>query len=445
MNQPTETTINIESPSAPDAEEAVLGCVLINPACLESVAQYIQVEDFFVARNGWVFQAMLSLSARREEIDSLTVCEELRSTKRLSEVGGPAYMLHLTNNTPTSIHAVTYANIVARCAVRRRLLSAAADIANAAVNAELDTSDIVSTAEQSIAKATARRQVASIVGARSLASDLFDEVEYRYNHQAEPVGMSTGYASLDEILGGGPQRGELIVVAARPGMGKTALALCISLNAAKRGAPVGFFTLEMEPLRLMRRAAAIEAGINSKLLRSGNLDERQWARFTEASTNLANLPLFFDGNAHSNIRDITFQARRMHREHGLQMLAVDYLQLMLHGKPEHATIEVGQITRDLKILAQELSIPIYLLSQLNRAVEGRQDKHPTLSDLRQSGAIEQDADTVLFIYRGVKYDRYAPQNDAEIIVAKQRDGATGLVKIGYIEAVTKFYEFEKAS
>lgn len=440
------------APHSDDSEQAVLGSILTAPECLEEVQPIITSPDmFFTLRNGWIYEAFLALQDRGEAIDYLTVVEELRFKKqdgksRLDLIGGPSYLTGLTINTPTHIHARTYATAVRRYWRRRNLLDAATTIARTAMSETLTEQEIVSQADTVYYAAVESAVPNDTISMTSIMSEIYDEVLYKMEHPDECCDIATGFKQLDSVLGGGLQPGDLVIVAARPGMGKTSFALCSALKQAEFNRKrVGFFTLEMKPKQLGYRAAAIEAGINSKKFRSGRLNEHEVSEFTRAVGKLSELGLYFDGKQNGTIKEVAPKVRKMCREFGIDILYVDYLQLMLQGDPKFATLEIGQITRMFKLLAIELNIPVVLLSQLNRDVEKRADKRPMLSDLRQSGAIEQDADTVIFIYRDEVYHENTERpGQADLIVAKQRNGETTSATLGYESYTTKFFEAEIA-
>lgn len=443
-----QTLVIDPDPNSAEAEEAVLGSILTEPSMLAEVQVVLsQPSMIYTLRNMWVYQAMLALQSRGEAIDNLTVANELQFSKesgksKLDLIGGPAYLTYLMNNTPTHIHAVTYATCVRRLWRRRNLLAAATHIANTALDESLTETEIVSQTDAIYYEAVEASVPGETVSMRSVMDTVMDDVLYRMEHPDEVFDIATGYAALDTVLGGGFQRGDLVIVAARPGMGKTSLALGMALKQAELyKKKIGIFTLEMNPVQLGHRAAAIEAGINSKKFRSGKMDNYETNAFMQAVVNLSDLPIYFDGQQSATIKDVCAKARKIHREFGIEVLYIDYLQLMLHGDSKYATLEIGQITRALKLLAQELNVPIVLLSQLNRGVEQRPNKRPMLSDLRQSGSIEQDADTVLFIYRDEMYHENSTRpGQADVIVAKQRNGETVPVTLGYESITTKFFD-----
>lgn len=434
-----EHKAEIMSPHSVEAEEAVLGSILIDPATLLEVASFLQADDFFIVRNGWVWDAIIRLYERGEAIDYLTVVEELRATDDLQRVGGSAYITHLINQTPTFIYTEAYGRVVERAAVRRRLLHAAGEIASTSRKEDLDAHAVIAEAETILFDAT-ERFVANSSGASiaTAASNYFDEVEAaRANIGA--FGVPSGFNEVDNLLGGF-QRDDLIIVAGRPGMGKTSWALSAALNAARTGARVAVFSLEMGNNQLMQRFVAAETGISTERLRLGKLDDSQFALFTESIGRLSELPVHLDDGAELTPMALRTKCRRIQHEQGLDLIIVDYLGLMTGGQRfDSRTLEIAFITRKLKQLARELHVPVIAVSQLNRDVEKRQDKRPQLSDLRQSGSIEQDADVVMFLYRDEVYNPATEQpNQTEVIVAKHRNGPTGTATLFFRKELTQF-------
>ncbi len=436
------------APASPEAEEAVLGSILINPQAILEVAAFLQTSDFFIVRNGWVWDAICAVHERGEAIDNLTVIEELKHRNQLDAIGGSAYITYLINNTPTHIHAETYGHIVERAAMRRRLLAAAGDIAQIALEENAEINDVIDQSESTLFQVTERRLRRELVPIQQAASDYFDRIEYLYNHQDEPLGLPTGFTDLDRLLGG-LQRSDLIIVAARPGVGKTSFMLSIALNAAKlHGGRVAIFSMEMATEQLVQRLIAAETGINSQRLRLGNLDEREWGLFAEATGKLVNLHIYMDDTPAISIPQMRTKSRRLYREHGLDLIVVDYLQLMSGGtsKNDNRVQEISYISRGLKELAREINVPVLAAAQLSRAVEQRTDKRPQLSDLRESGSIEQDADVVMFIYRDDLYDENSErQNQADILVSKHRNGPTGVITLYFRKEVTQFTNMAKSN
>ncbi len=436
------------APNSTEAEEAVLGSILINPEAMLEVASFLQPSDFFIVRNQWVYEAICAVQERGEAIDNLTVIQELQSRNQLESIGGSAYITRLINNTPTHIHAETYGRIVERAAIRRRLLSAAGEIAQVALEENAEIGDVIDHAESTLFAVTERRQRREMIPIQIAASEYFDRIEFLYNHQDEPLGLPTGFTDLDHLLGG-LQRSDLCIVAARPGVGKTSFMLSIALNAARQGAGrIAIYSMEMSTEQLIQRLISAETNINSQKLRLGNLDEFEWGKFVEATGRLSNLSLFMDDTPAMSVPQMRTKSRRLYREHGLDLVIVDYLQLMSGGvsRNENRVQEISAISRGLKELARELNVPVLAAAQLSRAVEQRADKRPQLSDLRESGSIEQDADIVMFIYRDDMYDENSErQNQADIIVAKHRNGPTGVITLFFRKEITQFTNMQKSN
>jgi len=433
------------APHSVEAEEAVLGSVLINPDALFEVASFLQPDDFFIVRNGWVWEAILRLQERNEQIDYVTVVEELRRQERLEEIGGAAYITYLINHTPSSIYTETYGRIVERAAIRRRMLAAASDIARLAHEENADINEITDQAEAALFAVTERQLRKELVPLRTAIADYFDRIEFLYSHQAEPLGVPTGFTDLDQLLGG-LQKSDLIIVAGRPGMGKTSWLLSAALNAARTGSRVAIFSMEMSTEQIVQRLVASETGIGTHNLRLGKLDDREWALFVEATSNLGKLRIYLDDTPALSPLQLRAKCRRLFSEHGLDLIIVDYLQLMIAGggRNENRVQEISFITRNLKQVAREMNIPVLAAAQLSRAVEQRQDKRPQLSDLRESGSIEQDADVVMFIYRDEVYNENTERpNQADVIVAKHRNGPTGTVTLYFRKELTQFANLRK--
>jgi len=431
-------------PQNVEAEEAVLGGLLIDSDAIIRVSTVLKPEDFYREKNGWIFSAALALHERHEPIDFLTVCDELEHKGQLDEVGGPAFLTGLINVVPTSIHIEHYATIVQRAAIRRRLIEAAGQIAALAHREADDVDEVVDRAEQVVFAVSSARLSRSVVPLRSAVSDYYDRVEYLNKHKGQMIGLPTGFARLDEILGG-MQRSDMLVLAARPSMGKTSLALNIAHTAAKKfGQRVLVFSLEMASEQVVERLTSAEARIDSQRLRRGEIADDEWGRFITTTSNLSELAFFIDDTPAISVLEMRTKARRLHAEVGLDLIVVDYLQLMRgEGRHENRQQEVSAISRGIKALARELNIPILALSQLSRGVEARSDKRPVLSDLRESGSIEQDADVVLFIYRDEVYNENTErQGIADILVAKHRHGPTGSVSLLFRGPTASFVDAE---
>ncbi|MFN2164742.1 MAG: replicative DNA helicase, partial [Anaerolineae bacterium] len=409
-------------PANPEAEQAVLGSLLIDPDAVIKVASFLKAEDFYQEKNGWIFQAILDLHERREPADFVTVTDELERRRQLAEVGGSPYVLDLINAVPTAIHVEHYAHIVERTSVLRKLIRAAGQIAQLAYDETTeDVQEVVDRAEQIVFGVAENRAQRDLTAVRTIMPDVVDRIDFLYHHRGEILGVPTGFKLLDRVLGG-LQKSDLIILAARPGVGKTSLAVSIAQNAARKyGKRVALFSLEMSNEQLVQRMLAAETGIDSQRLRLGDIHgEDEWHRLMEAAGALSETHIFIDDTPAVTAMELRTKARRLYAEHDLDMIVVDYLQLMSGGgRNENRVQEISNISRGLKGLARELNLPVLALSQLSRAVESRQDKRPILSDLRDSGSIEQDADVVLFIYREEMYvEETERQNIADVIVSK---------------------------
>ena len=437
-----------EAPHSVEAEEAVLGSILINPEALLDVAAFLQTEDFFIVRHGWIWEAMQRLHLRREAVDYLTVVEELRNAGRLDEVGGPAYLTYLVNNTPTSIHAEAYGRIVERAALRRRLLDAAAQLAQLAHDEERDIEAVVGQAEGVILAATGRRGAHEPVAVIDLAQQHYEHVEARYRSRGTPRGLPTGFKQLDALLGGGLVGGRLYTIAGRPGTGKSAWLLNVAHHVARAGGRVLFFTLEMSAgdatgeSEILDRLCAIEAGIDTQALATGALTPDEWARYVQAVAEVSRYAIYFDDTPAITPLQARAKARRVQARDGLDLVIVDYLQLMMSGTRadnENRVVAVGLISMALKQLARELHVPVLAAAQLNRSCEQRRDKRPVLSDLRESGAIENDSDLVAFLYRDALYDADTEEpNMVEFLVRKHRQGRIDTVKLTFKPEFARF-------
>ncbi|GAB4437264.1 MAG: replicative DNA helicase [Anaerolineae bacterium] len=427
-----------------EAEEAVLGSLLIDPDAIIHISTFLKPGDFFVQRHGWVFEAVLDLHERRQPADLVTLSDELARREQLEDIGGAAYLTGLINATPSSIHIEYYARIVERTAVLRRLIDAAGQIAQLAYQDNEDADEVVDRAEEIIFAISDRRVERDLRPIRQVLESYFDRIEYLQQHQGQIIGVPTGLTDLDKLLGG-LQRSDMVVMAGRPGMGKTSLALSIALQAARlHQKRVAMFSLEMSDEQLVQRLVSAETGIDSQRLRLGNIKADEWTTFYQAIRLLSETMVFIDDTPAISVLELRTKARRLHAEHGLDLLIVDYLQLMRGGtRNENRQQEISFISRSLKGIARELNVPVLALSQLSRQVESRHDKRPMLSDLRESGSIEQDADVVLFIYRD---DVYNPDtefpNIAEIIVAKHRSGPTGIFSVYFKKHLAQFVDLE---
>jgi replicative DNA helicase len=433
---------DLSAPYSEEAEEAVIGAVLINPDSYLTVASFLKHDDFYLLRHQYVWQALQRLSDRDEPVDYLTLLQELRDMGWLDEIGGAPYITRLINNTPTSIHAEFYGRIVERTAIRRRLLVAADEIKALAVNEQLDIENVVTESERRLFNVTDRQLKREFIPLRDAVGEYFDQIEHLMQNPQITLGVPSGFKDLDELLGGF-QRSDLIIFAGRPGMGKTSYLLSSAVNSARLGARIAIFTMEMGADQLVQRMISMETGINSHQLRLGRLSQQEYARFVEAAGRISRFQIFIDDTPALNPLQMRTKCRRLQHEHGLDMVVVDYVQLMNAGGTyeNNRVQEVSYISRAMKELARELNVPILSAAQLSRAVEQRQDKRPLLSDLRESGSLEQDADIVMFLYRDVVYnDATEFPNQADIIVAKHRNGATGTISLYFDNSLTKFLD-----
>ena len=413
-------------PHSREAEEAVLGAVLLNPDSYFEVAQIIIPEDFYIIRNRWVWEAFIRLHEKRSPIDFLTVNQELELSGQLNEVGGSAYLTSLLNQTPTSMHAEAYAQMVEQFSIRRRMLSSANQLAQLAYNQSQPVEIVLDEAEKSIFGLSERRIKHDVIPIKNVLSNYYDKLEELSKRDEEIFGVPTGLIDLDRVLGG-LQKSDLLIIAGRPGTGKTGFLLSVAKNAAqKHKKHVAIFSLEMSNEQLIQRLIAQETGIDSQRLRSGKLEE-DWDKFTKAIGDLEETTMFLDDTPAITPLQLRTKCRRLHLEHRLDLVIIDYIQLMSGDtRMENRVQEVSYISRNLKVLARELNVPVLAAAQLSRAVEHRTgDRQYLLSDLRESGSLEQDSDIVMFIDRPNALDPDPEkQNKAVVIVAKHRNGPT---------------------
>ena len=427
-----------------EAEQSVLGSLLIDPEAILKVTPFLRPDDFYRETHGLIYKAIIDLHERRQPADFVTLCDELERRGQLEQVGGPGYLTSLISAVPTSAHVQHYGRIVERTAMLRRLISAAGEISNMAYERGDDEDKILDQAEQLIFGVAQRRVERELVALRTILGDYYDRIEYLYRHRGETVGVPTGFIDLDRLLGGF-QPADLVIVAGRPGTGKTSLALTIADYAARRqGRCIALFSLEMPAQQVLQRLVSGATGIQSQRLRTGNISEDELAGVTRAMGELSETSIFIDDTPAIAPMELRAKARRLHAEHPVDLIIADYLQLMQAGvRMENRVQEVSYISRQLKSLASELNVPVLACSQLSRAVESRADKRPVLSDLRESGSIEQDADVVMFIYREEMYveDTFKP-NIADIMVAKHRNGPTGQVSLRFLKEQARFANLE---
>ena len=430
-------------PQNVEAEQSVLGSILIDRDAIVRVAGFLAPEDFYREAHRTVYQASLDLFERREPADFVLLCDELERRGRLEQVGGPAYLTSLINMVPTAVNVEYYGHVVERCAILRRLITAGGQIAGVAYDLQHDAELAVDKAEQILLGLTQRRRAREFVPIATVLENYFDQIDYIHQHRGQTFGVPTGFTKLDELTGG-LQRSDLIVLAARPGMGKTSFALNIAMHAAlKNNVPVGVFSLEMSKDQLVQRLICSQAGIDSQRLRTGFIEENEWAKIAQAIGELSEAPVYIDDTPGISVMELRTKARRLQAEHDLGFVIVDYLQLMQGRRTENRVQEVSDISRSLKELARELNIPVLTASQLNRSVEQRPNNRPQLSDLRESGSIEQDADIVMFIYREeLKDPETTRKGIADIIVAKHRNGPTADIELAFINTQTRFANLE---
>jgi replicative DNA helicase len=426
-----------------EAERSVLGAILIDNHTFNLAAAVITSQAFFRDAHRRIFERMTELSERNQPIDLVTLKEALERAGELEEVGGPAYIASLVDGVPRSTNVEYYAQIVKEKATLRALIFSANKILANAYEADQEADLILDDAESAIFAVAEDRVKSGFIPMRELVNESFPRIEKLFEHKSYITGVATGFDDLDRKTRG-LQAGDLVIVAARPSMGKTSLVLNICQHVATHGGGVaGFFSLEMSKEQLFMRMLASEARIDTYRLLSGQIGQREYGQITHALEALSEAQLFIDDTAGIGVLEMRAKARRLQAEHGLSVLAVDYIQLMTgRGRFENRTLELASISRSLKGLAKELSVPIIVLSQLSRAPEARSDKRPQLSDLRESGALEQDADVVALIFREEMYKLgdEPSENDgvAEIIIAKQRNGPTGTIKLAFLREQTRF-------
>jgi replicative DNA helicase len=425
-----------------EAERSVLGAILVHNDAFNLAVQVVDSSDFYRDAHRRIFERMIALNERNQAIDFVTLKEELSRNGELDEVGGPAYVASLADGVPRATNVEYYARIVKEKATLRNLIYAASKIVTNAYEADQESDLILDEAESAIFSVADDRLKAGFVAMRDLVKDSFPKIELLFEQKKLITGVPTGFADMDEMTRG-LQAGDLIIVAARPSMGKTSLVLNIAQYvAAQPEYTVGFFSLEMSKESLFLRLLTSEAQIDSHRLMSGAIGQKDYGRISHALETLSAMKLHIDDTANIGVLEMRAKSRRLKSEHGLSLLVVDYIQLMTgRGRFENRTLELASISRSLKGLAKELGVPIIVLSQLSRAPEARSDHRPQLSDLRESGALEQDADLVVLIYRDDVYNKDPNNPDAgtaELILAKQRNGPTGVVKLAFLREQTRF-------
>lgn len=430
-------------PASLESEVALLGACLLNPEAIYEAGSLVQPGDFYRERNAWVYEAMLSLNERREPVDLVLLQEELEHRGRLGEIGGPGYLTGLIDAVPSALYANHYAATVAQASLRRRLIAAAGEIARLAYDESSPTETLLDRAQETLFAVATNSNGKGLEPMRTITQGAINHISHLQSGD-RPAGIPSGFTRIDTMLGGF-QRGDLITLAARPSMGKTALSFAFAYNAAKLvNARVAIFSLEMSRQQSAERVLSMVSAIDSTRLRLGKVTDDEWPILLDAANDISSRPIYIDDSPALTITDIRTRARRVWARDGLDLVIVDYMQLMRSTeRGENNHLEVSAISKGLKALARELNVPVIALSQLNRGVESRHDKRPMLSDLRASGAIEEDSDVVIFIYRE---DYYLPETDrqniADIIIAKHRNGATGTVGLFFRKELTQFRDLD---
>ncbi len=427
-------------PNSRESEEAVLGAILINPEAYYDVAQFLKSDDFYIHRHRWIWEAFTRLHDTRTPIDILTVTDDLERANQLAEIGGPAYLTALINNVPTSLHAEAYGRNIEHTAIRRRMIEAANQIAKLAYDEAQTVDTVMDQAEQAVFGVSERRMTRDMQPISEVLSEYYDRVDQLSQRDEDMFGVPTGFIDLDKLLGGF-QPSDLIIIAGRPGMGKTAFMLSAAKNAAQTHKKhVAIFSLEMSNEQLVQRLISQETGIDTHRLRTGKLNADEWPLFVHAIEVLSSTHIFLDDTASLTPLQLRTKCRRLHMEYHLDLVLIDYIQLMGSGtRTENRVQEVSFISRNMKVLARELNVPVLAAAQLSRAVEQRADKEPQLSDLRESGSLEQDADVVMFINRPEMYEKDTlRQNIAQIKISKHRNGPVGSVEMVFRNNLAKF-------
>jgi replicative DNA helicase len=429
-----------------EAEASLLGSILIEKDAIIKIADIVNADDFYVNRNGLIYAAIMDLYEQRQPIDIVSLSNKLREAGELDNVGGSAYIAELTSAVPTAAHVVHYAGIVSHKATLRRLIAAASNISQFGYDEGSPLDQLLDKAEQTIFEVSQKNLKQNFVPINSILADSFDRLNDLHSNAGKLRGVPTGFRDLDNMLAG-LQNSDLLILAARPSMGKTTFVMNLAHHiAAKEGIPVGFFSLEVSKEQLIDQLLAIESGVDSWKLRTGALDEDDFPRINEAMAELSEAPLYIDDSAMTNVMEMRTKARRLQAEHGLGLVIIDYLQLISGGagSSDGRQQEVSEISRGLKGLARELNVPVIALSQLSRAVESRNPPIPQLSDLRDSGSIEQDADVVMFIYREAYYNKQTDrENITDILIKKHRNGPVGDVELYFHPEQRRFTNLDR--
>lgn len=441
------STLKLVPPNNIEAEQAVLGAMLMKKSAVADAAELLHGDDFYRNAHQIVFDTMIKMSASNTAVDIVTLSEQLEKDNMLEKVGGPAFIAGLANSVPSAANVVYYAQIVREKADLRNLLNAASDISAMAFDGSEDVPTILDQAEKRIMDVSSRHTSGDFAHTSSIVMDSFELINKIHEAQGGLTGIPCGFKDLDKLTSG-LQASDLILVAARPSMGKTAFTLNIAANVAIRAKKtVAFFSLEMSKTQLVQRMLCSEGGIDSQLMRVGDLPNDDWQRLLSVGDVISRAPLYIDDTAGIQVNELRSKARRLKSQHGLDLIIIDYLQLMQGSGSkggDNRQAEIAEISRSLKALARELNVPVIALSQLSRSVESRQIKRPMLSDLRESGSLEQDADIVMFLYREDYYEpETANKNITEVIVAKHRNGPVDTVKLFFQKQFTRFNDLSQ--
>jgi len=423
-----------------DAEQSVLGAILLDREAIYRAMKLLRPEDFYRESHRLIYETMLELDESGSPVDMITLCEQLRLKGALEKAGGVSYIASLAEMVPTAANIDYYTRIVEEKALLRTLIQLSTRIAGMGFEEGEEPEKLIAEAERMITELGGRRAATAFFAIRDILLDTFSHLEFLYSNQGGAMGVPTSFSDLDRLCTG-LQPSDLIILAGRPGMGKTALGLGIGYSAAlKQNIPVAVFSLEMSREQLVQRILCAEAKVDQHRLRTGDLSEEDWRKLHETKDKIANIPIFIDDTPGITVRQVRAKARQLKAEKGLGLIVIDYLQLMQGSKKvENRQQEISEISRSLKGLAKELNVPVLALAQLSRSVEQRDKKRPIMSDLRESGSLEQDADLVMFIYRDEYYNRDSEKKGiAEIIIAKHRNGPVGYVELGFLSEYTKF-------
>lgn len=461
-----DVTLAKTMPQNLEAERAVLGAVLVNTTLFDQIAEILKPHDFYLEIHRKIFTSMEELSSSSSPIDLITLTDVLDKNNELDAVGGATYLASILDGIPAISNIENYAKIIREKALLRRLIHSTNEILISSYSSDHDAAELVEKAEQAIFEISRDQVQKDFQKMSVITPEVIEQLEARYQNQQAITGVPSGFKDLDDKTSGF-QPSDLIIIAGRPAMGKTSLAMNMACNAAHEGKKVGIFSLEMSSIQLVGRLLSAEAEVDLQMIRQGNLNQEDWARVTNASGTLFELPIYIDDTPGVSVVEMRSKCRRLKAEHGLDMVILDYLQLMSGssfgnrgGRYENRQNEISAISRSLKIMAKELDVPVIALSQLSRAPEQRTGDHrPQLSDLRESGSIEQDADLVLFVFREEVYRKkekkdgedYEPEPDpsidgiAELIIGKQRNGPTGIVKLVFFKRYTRFDNYTEQS